>query len=205
MGALKTEYNFSTFVTTMNEENKNKLNKDEIFEREFLPYSDALHSFAFRLVREENDANDLVQETFLRAYRFLHSFEEGTNAKAWLFRILKNTFINDFRKKSKEPSKVDYNEIETFVNTEEVDTPPTHDAKEENRQYLIGDEIANALNSLDIDFRTILILSDLEDFKYDEMAKILDIPIGTVRSRLHRARGLLKDKLQEYAKTKGYE
>ena len=100
MGASKTEYNFSTFVITMNEENKNKLNKDEIFEREFLPYSDALRSFAFRLVREENDANDLVQETFLRAYRFLHSFEEGTNAKAWLFRILKNTFINDFNMSS---------------------------------------------------------------------------------------------------------
>jgi RNA polymerase sigma-70 factor (ECF subfamily) len=141
----------------------------------------------------------------LRAYRFLHSFEEGTNAKAWLFRILKNTFINDFRKKSKEPAKVDYNEIETFVNTDEVDVPPSHNAKEENNQYLIGDEIANALNSLDVDFRTILILSDLEDFKYDEMAKILDIPIGTVRSRLHRARGILKDKLQNYAKTKGYD
>lgn len=205
MGALKTEDNFATFVVTMNDEKKNKRSKDEIFEKEFLPYSDALHNFAFRLVREENDANDLVQETFLRAYRFLHSFEEGTNAKAWLFRILKNTFINDFRKKSKEPSKVDYNEIETFVNTDDADVPPTHNAKEENRQYLIGDEIANALNSLDVDFRTILILSDLEDFKYDEMAKILDIPIGTVRSRLHRARGLLKDKLKEYAKTRGYE
>jgi RNA polymerase sigma factor (sigma-70 family) len=184
----------------------NILTKDQLFEKEFLPYADALYNFAYRLTYEQNDAHDLVQETFLKAYRFFHSFEQGTNAKAWLFRILKNTFINEFRKKSKEPTKIDYNEIESYVNTQESHLPSTTDSiRTESNQYLIGDEVANALNSLAIDFRTIIILSDLEGFKYDEMAKILDVPIGTVRSRLHRARHLIKEKLQSYAKQRGYD
>jgi RNA polymerase sigma-70 factor (ECF subfamily) len=177
--------------------------KDTVFVNEFLPHSDALFNFALRLTYERHDANDLVQDTYLKAYRFVGSFQRGTNAKAWLFRILKNTFINEFRRKSKEPAKVDYNEVESFVNVDDV-VSPMASLKTENKQHLIGDEIANALNSLAIDFRTILILSDLEGFKYEEMAKILDIPIGTVRSRLHRARHLLKGKLESYAKKKGY-
>lgn len=189
----------------MKDSKENTSNKDQLFEQEFLPFSNALYNFAYRLTYEQNDAHDLVQETFLKAYRFLHSFEQGTNAKAWLFRILKNTFINDFRKKSKEPAKVDYSEIESYVNTEEVNTPSVSNLRTESNQYLIGDEVANALNSLAIDFRTIIILSDLEGFKYEEMAKILDIPVGTVRSRLHRARHLIKEKLQTYAKQRGYD
>lgn len=177
--------------------------KDTVFTNEFLPHSEALFNFALRLTYERHDANDLVQETFLKAYRFVSSFQVGTNAKAWLFRILKNTFINEFRRKSKEPAKVDYNEVESFVNVDDV-VSPMATLKTENRQHMIGDEIANALNSLAVDFRTILILSDLEGFKYEEMAKILDIPIGTVRSRLHRSRQLLKEKLESYAKDKGY-
>ncbi|MGK7392149.1 MAG: sigma-70 family RNA polymerase sigma factor [Candidatus Cyclobacteriaceae bacterium M2_1C_046] len=178
--------------------------KDAIFDQEFLPYIDSMYNFAYRLTFDEDDAKDLVQDTYLKAYRFIESFERGTNAKAWLFRILKNSFINDFRKKSKEPAKVDYNEVETFYNSENVDKPITTDLRIESVQDMIGDEISNALNSLDIDFRTVIILCDLEGFKYDEMAKILDIPIGTVRSRLHRARNLLKEKLSEYAKKMGY-
>mgnify|MGYP006093912033 CR=1 FL=1 len=189
----------------MKDSKENTTKKDQLFEQEFLPFSNALYNFAYRLTYEQNDAHDLVQETFLKAYRFLHSFEQGTNAKAWLFRILKNTFINDFRKKSKEPVKVDYNEIESYVNTEEVNAPSASNLRTESNQYLIGDEVANALNSLAIDFRTIIILSDLEGFKYEEMAKILDIPVGTVRSRLHRARHLIKEKLQTYAKQRGYD
>ncbi|MCE2996124.1 MAG: sigma-70 family RNA polymerase sigma factor, partial [Flammeovirgaceae bacterium] len=127
-----------------------------------------------------------------------------TNAKAWLFRILKNSFINDYRKKSKEPAKVDYQEVETYYNSEEVDRQITPDLRVESLKDMIGDEISNALNSLDVDFKTVIILCDLEGFKYEEMAKILDIPIGTVRSRLHRARNLLKEKLSEYAKSMGY-
>ncbi len=179
--------------------------KKKVFETEFLPHIESMYNFAYRLTYDEDDSKDLVQETYLKAYRFIESFQKGTNAKAWLFRILKNSFINDFRKKSKEPSKVDYQEVESFYNSEEVDQRITTDLRVETVRDMIGDEISNALNSLDVDFRTVIILCDLEGFKYDEMAKILDIPIGTVRSRLHRARNLLKEQLSEYGKKMGYK
>lgn len=179
--------------------------KQEIFDKEFMPQINAMYNFAYRLTLERDDAKDLLQDTYLKAYRFIDSFQQGTNAKAWLFRILKNSFINDYRKKSKEPAKVDYQEVETYYNSEEVDRQITPDLRVESLGNMIGDEISNALNALDVDFRTVIILCDLEGFKYEEMAKILDIPIGTVRSRLHRARNLLKEKLSEYAKSMGYK
>ncbi|WP_061992134.1 sigma-70 family RNA polymerase sigma factor [Cesiribacter sp. SM1] len=175
-----------------------------IFDGEFLPHIDAMYNFAFRLTFDEDDAKDLVQETYLKAFRFINSFEEGTNAKAWLFRILKNSFINDYRKKSKEPAKVDYNDVESYYNSEDAQVEMTTDLRVESLRDMIGDEVSNALNSLAVDFRTVIILCDLEGFTYEEMAKILDIPIGTVRSRLHRARNLLKDKLRSYAQSMGY-
>ena len=193
------------------EERKNKNNNikkaesDAQFEKEFMPLIGSLYNFAYRLTLDEDDANDLVQETYMKAYRFFDSYEQGTNAKAWLFRILKNSFINDFRKKSKQPSKVDYQEVESFYNSDDIDENITTDLRIESVQEMIGDEVANALNALAVDFRTIIILCDLEGFTYEEMAKILDIPIGTVRSRLHRARNLLKDKLKKYASTMGYK
>ena len=179
--------------------------KLSIFNQEFMPHINSMYNFAYRLTLDADDAKDLLQDTYLKAFRFIDSFQQGTNAKAWLFRILKNSFINDYRKKSKEPSKVDYQEVETFYNSEDVDRQITPDLRVEALQDMIGDEISVALNSLDVDFRTVIILCDLEGFKYEEMAKILDIPIGTVRSRLHRARNLLKDKLSEYAKKMGYK
>jgi RNA polymerase sigma factor (sigma-70 family) len=185
--------------------NIKKAESDAQFEKEFMPLIGSLYNFAYRLTLDEDDANDLVQETYMKAYRFFDSYEQGTNAKAWLFRILKNSFINDFRKKSKQPSKVDYQEVESFYNSDDVDENITTDLRIESVQEMIGDEVANALNSLAVDFRTIIILCDLEGFTYEEMAKILDIPIGTVRSRLHRARNLLKDKLKKYAGTMGYK
>ncbi|MDH3710516.1 MAG: sigma-70 family RNA polymerase sigma factor [Cyclobacteriaceae bacterium] len=180
------------------------IEKEQIFDKEFLPHISSMYNFAYRLTFDEDDAKDLVQETYLKAYRFLNSFQQGTNAKAWLFRILKNSFINDFRKKSKQPSKVDYQEVEAFYNSESVDVSMTTDLRVETVQHMIGDEVSSALNALAVDFRTVIILCDLEGFTYEEMAKILDIPIGTVRSRLHRARNLLKEKLQAYAKSMGY-
>ena len=170
-----------------------------------MPHINSMYNFAYRLTLAQDDSKDLLQDTYLKAYRFIDSFQQGTNAKAWLFRILKNSFINDYRKKSKEPSKVDYQEVETYYNSEDVDRQITPDLRVEALRDMIGDEISNALNSLDVDFRTVIILCDLEGFKYDEMAKILDIPIGTVRSRLHRARNLLKEKLSTYAKQMGYK
>lgn len=180
--------------------------KYKVFDKEFMPHIDSMYNFGFRLTMDEDDANDLVQDTYLKAFRFINSFEQGTNAKAWLFRILKNSFINDYRKKSKEPSKVDYQEIETTYNSsEDAEVEHTSDLRYDAVQDMIGDEVANGLNSLPVDFRTVIILCDIEGFTYEEMAKILDIPIGTVRSRLHRARNLLKDKLRDYAATMGYK
>jgi RNA polymerase sigma-70 factor (ECF subfamily) len=178
--------------------------KQDIFDQEFMPHIHSMYNFGYRLTLDRDDAKDLVQDTYLKAFRFIESFQKGTNAKAWLFRILKNSFINDYRKKSKEPSKVDYQEVETYYNSDEVDRQITPDLRVESLKDMIGDEISNALNSLDVDFRTVIILCDLEGFKYEEMAKILDIPIGTVRSRLHRARNLLKEKLKSYAQSMGY-
>jgi RNA polymerase sigma factor (sigma-70 family) len=202
----------SYFCMTMSEQEEASLQsysereRHEIFDKEFMPFIDSMYNFAFRLTMDEDDAKDLVQDTYLKAFRFINSFQRGTNAKAWLFRILKNSFINDYRKKSKEPAKVDYQEVETFYNSEEAEPERqiTTDLRVETVRDMIGDEVANALNSLDIDFRTVIILCDIEGFTYEEMAKILDIPIGTVRSRLHRARNLLKEKLRQYAQTMGY-
>lgn len=180
--------------------------KHRIFNQEFMPQIDSMYNFAYRLTNDEDDANDLLQDTYMKAFRFINSFQQGTNAKAWLFRILKNSFINDYRKKSKEPSKIDYQEVETVYNSnEDAEVESTTDLRIEAVQDLIGDEVATALNSLPVDFRTVIILCDIEGFTYEEMAKILDIPIGTVRSRLHRARNLLKEKLRSYAKSMGYK
>ncbi|MEN7549586.1 sigma-70 family RNA polymerase sigma factor [Rapidithrix thailandica] len=195
-------------AVSMEEKSKNRYSekeKVEIFENEFMPHIDSMYNFAFKLTLDEEDAKDLVQDTYLKSYRFISSFEKGTNAKAWLFRILKNSFINDYRKKSKQPAKIDYQEVETIYNSEDADHNITIDLRSETMQNRIGDEVTNALNSLAVDFRIVIILCDLEGFTYEEMAKILDIPIGTVRSRLHRARNLLKDKLKKYAATLGYK
>ena len=183
------------------------LEKRDIFNNEFMVHIDALYNFAFKLTLDEDEAKDLLQDTCMKAFRFIDSFEKGTNAKAWLFRILKNNFINDYRKKSKTPGMVDYKEVETYYNSEDGESPVeiTTDLRSETIKGMLGDEITNALNSMDVDFRTVIILCDLEGFKYEEMAKILDIPIGTVRSRLHRARNILKEKLATYAASMGYK
>lgn len=182
------------------------------FEKEFMPLMRQAYGFAYRLTYNEQNAKDLVQETYIKAFRFYESFQKGTNAKAWLFRILKNTFINDYRKKIKEPYKYDYNELEERYNAEDANVGIDHSLVSlqsnkltiEQVNSLMGDEMTMALNSLQEDFRQIIILCDLEDLKYEEIADILEIPIGTVRSRLHRARLALKDKIKDYAKTMGY-
>jgi len=170
-----------------------------------MPHIHSIYNFAYRITFNEDDAKDLVQETYFKAFRFMNSFSMGTNGKAWLFRILKNSFINEFRKQSKEPPKVDYQEVETYYNSDDSQGNVYSDLRIETVQDMIGDEVSNALNMLEVDFRTVLILCDLEGFTYDEMAVILDIPLGTVRSRLHRARNLLKEKLRAYAEMRGYK
>lgn len=182
-----------------------KSEKDKVFDKEFLPLADSLFTFAYHLAYDENDANDLVQETYLKAYRFINSYVQGTNAKAWLFKILKNAFINEYRKKSKRPSKVDYDEVVKYQETEEGGNASVLDLRHELFQGMLGDEVTIALNSLPVDFRTVVLLCDIEGFTYEEISKIIDIPIGTVRSRLHRARNMLKEKLRHYATTHGYK
>lgn len=179
--------------------------KDELFEREFYPLIDALYNFAYHLTYNEEDANDLVQDTFLKAYRFAESYEEGTNAKAWLFKILKNGFINEYRRKAKQPARVDYENVIAYQDAEEGRSVGRVDTRKEVFQDMLGDEVTKAINSLPVDFRTVILLCDIEGFTYEEIAKIIDIPIGTVRSRLHRAREMLKAMLKEYAKKMGYE
>ncbi len=189
----------------MTEQRNKKIAWDRIFEEEFLPHADALYTFAYHLTYNEEDANDLVQETFLKAFRFIDKYDTGTNAKAWLFKILKNAFINEYRKKTKQPTTVDYEEVINFHEEEDTNYSSYLDLRQEIFQSLIGDEVTTAINSLPVDFRTVILLCDVEGFKYDEIAKIVNIPIGTVRSRLHRARNMLKEQLQEYARKMGYE
>jgi len=164
-----------------------------------------LYTFAYHLTYNEEDANDLVQETYLKAYRFIDKYIEGTNAKAWLFKILKNVFINQYRRKSKQPTKVDYEEVINYHDEEDTNYSSYLDMREEMFQHMMGDEVTNAINALPVDFRVVILLCDVEGFTYEEISKIIDIPIGTVRSRLHRARNMLKEKLKAYAESHGYK
>ena len=189
----------------MNEEIKSEQHKTQVFEEEFLPQIDALYNFAYHLTYDEADANDLVQETYMKAFRFIDKYHQGTNAKAWLFKILKNAFINEYRKKSKQPTKVDYEEVISYHEGENQDSAGFLDLRAEIFQGMMGDEVTNAINSLPVDFKTVILLCDIEGFTYEEIAKIVDIPIGTVRSRLHRARNMLKEKLKTYAEKLGYK
>lgn len=188
----------------MAEEKKSQIHL-QVFEEEFLPQIDSLYNFAYHLTYNEEDANDLVQETYLKAYRFIDKYDVGTNAKAWLFKILKNAFINQYRKKSKQPNRVDYEEIISYHDGEDGSYSSYLDLREEMFQTMMGDEVTNAINALPVDFRTVILLCDIEGFTYEEIAKIIDIPIGTVRSRLHRARNMLKEQLSVYAQSLGFK
>ncbi len=174
------------------------------FEKEALPHIDALYNFALKMTGSSDDADDLVQETYLKAFRFFDKFERGTNCKAWMFRILKNSFINDYRKNTKEPDKVDYDDVSNFYENIKSSDIKTDHLQEDVYAKLMDDDIAASLNNLPEDFRTVIILSDVEGFTYEEIADFIDCPIGTVRSRLHRARKMLYTKLFSYAKDKGF-
>ncbi len=176
----------------------------EDFEKEALPHMNALYNFALRLTGDEEDADDLVQETYLKAFRFFDKFEKGTNCKAWLFRIMKNSFINDYRRQVKEPDKVDYEDVQNFYETIKSDEVRFNHYEEDAFSKTLDDEITKAMNELPEDFRTVIILSDIEGFSYEEIADFVDIPVGTVRSRLHRARKMLYSLLYDYAKDRGY-
>lgn len=181
-----------------------ELKKQKDFDEEIIPHMDALHNFALRLTTDVNDAEDLVQDTIVKAYRFFSSYERGTNAKAWMFRILKNSFINNYRKTSKKPSEVDYDEVASYYESVRDERTETSDLESLMFRELMDDDLSNALMRLPEDFRTVVLLCDVEGYTYEEIANMLDVPIGTIRSRLHRGRNLLKSELEEYAGKRGY-
>ncbi len=171
-----------------------------------LVHIDALYRSALYLTKNETNADDLVQETFLKAFKFLKNDKEIENVKAWLFKILMNTFINKYRKDKREPSLVDFDSVEAFHESiqEEVIKPSIIE-DETVIDRLMDDNIKRALEALPEDFRMVILLSTVEGFSYKEISKMVDCPVGTVMSRIYRGRKMLKERLADYAKEHGYE
>lgn len=182
-----------------------KFHEDSPFEQEVLPHVHTLFGAAMRLTRSASEAEDLVQETYLKAFRSFEQFEMGTNCKAWLFRILTNTFINKYRRKVKEREILDTefrggdnNGQDTAEHFGKGHTPESDLA-----DRFLSDEVLKALEKVPIDFRMVVVLSDIYGYSYKEIAKRVDIPIGTVMSRLFRGRRLLQEQLYDYAVKEG--
>ena len=169
------------------------------FEQTALPYMIVLHNYAFHLTMNPDKAKDLLQDTYIKAYRFWGHFESGTNVKAWLYRIMKNSYINCYRKETREPKKVEYKEYHLPYSAIQETSDTTKHGVEKSYDEIYGDEIVCPLDSLNDSFRNIIILSDCKGLSYEEIANNLGCPIGTVRSRLNRGRKLLRKKLHTYA------
>jgi RNA polymerase sigma-70 factor (ECF subfamily) len=184
------------------------LSEEEVtrFQREALPLLDSLYGAALRMTRNPADAEDLVQETMLRAFRSFDRFEPGTNLKAWLFRILTNAYINTYRKKQREPQKVSQDQVEDFDLYQELkDHDPELSRTPETivLDSLVDSDILEAIEDLPEQFRLAVVLSDIEGFSYAEMAEIMGVPMGTVMSRLHRGRRALQKRLWDLARDRG--
>ncbi|HET8712949.1 MAG TPA: sigma-70 family RNA polymerase sigma factor [Gemmatimonadales bacterium] len=175
--------------------------KRESFRKEALVHLDVLYRVALRLTANPSDADDLVQETMLKAYRAWDQYEQGTNAKAWLLTILRHAFINEYRRRIRHPETVDIDAIEPFAVFSEVQDEDPQGAFFDR---IVDDEVLRAIDQLPEAFRETLVLSDVEGMSYQEIAGILGVPIGTVKSRLFRARQLLQGKLYDYAVEMGY-
>lgn len=191
-------------LSPKNERELDRLTREQEFEEVALVHLDALYNTALQLTHNEDDAQDLVQETYLKAYRFFHQFQPGTSCKAWLFKILKNTFINIYRKKVKEPEMVDFQTVEPFLElVRGNDSAFVADTEARIMDKFLDDEVNAALQRLPSEFRLAVILTDIEGFSYEEVAQIMDCPIGTVRSRLSRGRKMLQAPLYHYAVREG--
>lgn len=185
------------------------ITKDElaaIFEADALPYLDQLYGTALRMTRNSSDAEDLVQETYAKAFAAFGSYEQGTNLRAWLFRILRNTFINSYRKAQRTPYSDSAEELtdRQLLDIETRGAGGVRSAETEALERLGDDDINEALASLPEDFRTAVYLADVEGFSYKEIAEIMDTPVGTVMSRVHRGRKSLRGLLTEYAHERGF-
>jgi len=176
------------------------------FEAMAMPFVDALYNTAYRMTRNAEDAEDLVQETYLKAYRYYDKFEEGTNFKAWLFKIMKNTFINNYRKQQQVPPQSDFSDIEeSFESVVSEDaTGQIKSPEEEYLENVLDEDVQRSLDELPTDYRMVVLLADLEGFSYKEIADILEVPVGTVMSRLYRGRRLLEAAMLKYAREHGY-
>lgn len=184
-------------------------NRDAVFQEEAMPHVDALYGAAMRYTRSRRDAEDLVQDTLMKAYSNFDKYTPGTNCKAWMFRILTNTFINRYRKKQRERNylseDVDGRSLDERAEArEENEFELRGETELESAARLFGDEINQALSALSFDFRAVVMLVDVYDFSYKESAEILDCPPGTVMSRLYRGRRMLRSRLAEYAVEGGY-
>jgi RNA polymerase sigma-70 factor (ECF subfamily) len=163
-----------------------------------------MYNYALYLTGRREAAQDLLQETFLKAFRFFESFQQGTNSKAWLYRIMRNTFINDYRKDKRIPDHVEYDDQISGPHVLVEETISQGDLAEKAVTELFEDDIASAISALPEKYKSVVILRDIEELQYEEIAEAMEIPIGTVRSRLHRARAILFDALKDFANTRGY-
>lgn len=189
----------------MSEGNDNSKIKRGAFEQEALPHMEALYRTALRMTRNQGDAEDLVQEAMIKAYRNWDRFQSGTNCRAWLFRIMTNIFINDYRSKSRSPISVDIDDIDdNFLYGQLSSLGSGSNPEEHLFAKILDDDVRKAIEQMPDDFKMVVVLSFLEGFSYQEIADILDLQLGTVKSRLHRGRKFLQKQLYDYAIQNGY-